>query len=525
MATNISYVYNSDLTCSTSQVIAVQACCSRITKNNGDLFSLMTSKFPYVDPYSGMEKDHIPGTIKAYGKKSEGQKTVIVMFTQINSGDPSLKKDTKNQRIEWFEKALTKLFSIKGLESVSFPYCPGCCLNEIDVAFFRNLIESQASIYPNIKINIVSAEDDPNKTPSSDSSSSESEDSSSDEKEESSDISEDTEEDSTANPDEAKSIKEEFKAKIEKLDEFMKKQETPFVPPTPKQEEVIVVEEKKEIPDDFYKWFWEEVQNLPYVNPNYYIKLYKERANVVKEDKKICDWDNSTLLEYTLSHIPKEYEPFFNSFHKSGDLQELSAFLKKESSNHVIYPELKNIYKAFELCPLSIMKVVILGQDPYHTKGAANGVAFSTCGRLQPSLRNIYNLLEKEGFSVNKSSGDLSSWCKQGVFLLNTALTVREGTPGSHLSEKENGPWENFTKQILRFIDKEKEKLVILIWGAKAREYKKYFSGKHFVIETCHPAASQHNPSNTEFVDSQCFTKTNRKLRSWKIEEIDWNIE
>lgn len=527
---NISYEFNSDITSNDSQILILFCCCSKNTKEKGELYDLFSQKFPYADVYSIQEKDAIPGSIKAFGKKSEGQKIIVAIFSQLNYGEPSVKKDTAASREEWLNKALSKLFTINRLESVAFPYALGCGLNEEEMKAMRNTVIDYAKSYPAIKVVFVSGEDDPNGCISS-----EDEFSTCDEKEEECDdtiteertIKEESDTE-TEDSDIPMQEKKDIKMKIQELDDFMKKKASI-------KKEVVNDTQQQDIPEEFYKWFWQEVQNLPYINPQYFLKMYRtsigisqkissQPAVVRTSIKKEMTWENATLLEFTTSNIPKGYEPFFLDFIKNeGGMCVLSSFLEKESKLYSLQPPLENIYKAFELCPLDKMKVIILGQDPYPTKGAAMGVAFGTNGRIQPSLRNIFTLLEKDGYKANGSSGDLGKWCNQGVFLLNTALTVREGNAGSHLAKKESGPWETFTRQLLRYLNEKIEKLVVILWGNHAKEYKKYFSEKHFIIQSSHPASSCYGGSS-DFFDSMCFSKANRKLRVWKMQEIDWNL-
>src|SRR5690606_29470984 len=148
---------------------------------------------------------------------------------------------------------------------------------------------------------------------------------------------------------------------------------------------------------------------------------------------------------------------------EGGCLQDISSFLEKESRVYDIYSPMDYVYKAFELCDLLKLKVVVVGEDPYPTKGAAMGVAFGHLDgvKLQHSLRNIYKEVEKDGFKISTDGGDITKWCNQGVFFINTALTVRAGEASSHTTKSKDGPWEYFIRQLFRFLD-EKEHLVIM---------------------------------------------------------------
>jgi uracil-DNA glycosylase len=549
---NVEYIFEEDLCSNDSQLIVCFCYGSIKSKNTNENFLAMIKKYPYISDFlSSRKEDSKLGTIKVVGDKKQGQRLILLLFFQLD-GKTSIDDSKK-----WFDKSLEKISSIKGLKSIAFPHDEN----------YNTKIEDWSN-QSSAKIYIVSNDPDPSKESSEEEemnlSEEESEQNLSEEeeeiieeekppvpekdipkpsskKEESSD--EEEEEQSSSSEDENSSDEEEeivtkpqpaadFKQKIENLDSFISVKggfQTPSVK--------VSSSKTKDYGEDydFLKWFWAEMQTLPYINPLYFINSYEKRdcINSVVQviPKKDESWYTSNILEYTKNNIPKTYETFFNQFIEGGGMDDLSPFLEKEVKNYKIYPDLPDIYKAFELCPLDKMKVVVLGQDPYHTEGVAMGVAFghkANANRVQPSLKNVYKAVEKDGFKVNWNNGDITKWCTQGVFFINTALTVREGEAGSHLpkSKSQDGPWEYFTRQLLNFLDQEKEHLVIMLWGLKAQEYKEIFSTKkHFLITAPHPAASAHNPLNTEFFDSNCFSKANRKLKTWNIEQIDWNLE
>ena len=225
------------------------------------------------------------------------------------------------------------------------------------------------------------------------------------------------------------------------------------------------------------------------------------------------------------------YSEFFENILENDGVDEISDYLEKEVAlEKIIYPPLNEVFTAFDLCPLKKLKVVVIGQDPYHTPGAAMGVAFGhrdTRKKVQPSLRNIYKALINDGFGADLKSGDLTKWCQQGVFLINTALTVCKGEAGSHASKSQTkpGPWDYFIGQLFMFLSDHCDHLVVMAWGVKAQAYLYHFDQeKHHFITAPHPAASTYSPSNTEFFDHKPFSETNKILKKWKKKPIEWNL-
>ena len=192
-------------------------------------------------------------------------------------------------------------------------------------------------------------------------------------------------------------------------------------------------------------------------------------------------------------------------------------YLNKEYNERVIFPLKSNIFKAFSLTDYNNVKVVILGQDPYHGINEANGLAFSVNDnvKLPPSLKNIFKELESD-LGIKNDKGDLSNWAKQGVLLLNTVLTVVKDTPASH----KNIGWEVFTDEVIKIINKKEEPVVFILWGNFARSKKKYITNPiHLIIESTHPSPFS---CNNGFFGSKPFSKTNNFLRKNNIKEIDW---
>lgn len=252
-----------------------------------------------------------------------------------------------------------------------------------------------------------------------------------------------------------------------------------------------------------------------------------------ENEDDIINWGDMSLKEYTQDIIMNDpdYEDWFDFFEicvEAYYLDEIDNKIKKElKCNNKIFPNLEDVYNAFLWTPLSNIKVVIVGQDPYHTPGVAMGVAFGHYKEeLQPSLRNIYNSIEEDGYNPDRC-GDLKKWCSQGVFLINTALTVRKGKAGSHASiyvgGKFQGLWSDFITHLFSYLDNVKEHLVVMMWGNKAQNYSSLFNEKkHYLLKAPHPAASVYNSSNTGFLKCNHFSKCNSKLVDWGYDQINW---
>jgi uracil-DNA glycosylase len=197
---------------------------------------------------------------------------------------------------------------------------------------------------------------------------------------------------------------------------------------------------------------------------------------------------------------------------------ELSHFVRSEYLSGAIYPPPKHIFKAFELTPFDAVKVVVLGQDPYHGAGQANGLCFAVNEgvALPPSLQNIFKELESDIGVVVHKSGDLERWAKQGVLLLNATLTVKAKTAGSH----QNKGWEAFTDAVVQTLSEKKEGLVFMLWGNYARQKGgKIDRSRHCVIESAHPSPFS---ASSGFFGSKPFSKTNAYLASKDKSGIDW---
>ena len=198
---------------------------------------------------------------------------------------------------------------------------------------------------------------------------------------------------------------------------------------------------------------------------------------------------------------------------------DLDFFLKSEKQNFNIFPKVKDVFKAFELTPLDKLKVVLIGQDPYHKINQAHGLSFSVNNGIKtpPSLVNIYKELKTDLNIPIAEHGNLTHWAKQGVLLLNATLTVRDGQPGSHQKKG----WENFTDEIIKYISENTENTVFLLWGNFAKTKKEIInSAKHLVLEAAHPSPL----ARGAFFGSKHFSKCNEFLISKGKIPIDWSL-
>ncbi|HKT04926.1 MAG TPA: uracil-DNA glycosylase [Rugosimonospora sp.] len=198
---------------------------------------------------------------------------------------------------------------------------------------------------------------------------------------------------------------------------------------------------------------------------------------------------------------------------------ELGAFVAGEYAGQTVYPEREDLFAAYRLCPPDATRVLILGQDPYHKAGQAHGLSFSVRPGVPvpPSLRNVFKELQDDvGVPVSRH-GDLTSWARQGVLLLNAVLTVRAGKPGSHAG----AGWEEFTDATIRALDAVPHRVVFVLWGAYARRKAALVTGaQHVVLEAGHP--SPMNPRG--FLGSRPFSAIDKALADAGLPAVDWRL-
>jgi len=198
--------------------------------------------------------------------------------------------------------------------------------------------------------------------------------------------------------------------------------------------------------------------------------------------------------------------------------QALTLFVKEEVKQHTIYPPGKLIFNAFEKCPFEQVKVVIIGQDPYHGPGQANGLSFSVNDgmRIPPSLVNIFKEIHNDLGKPIPKSGNLERWAEQGVLMLNATLTVRASSPGSHQKKG----WETFTDAVIKTVSREKENVVFLLWGAYAQKKGQIIdTERHLVLTSPHPSPFS---ADRGFFGSKHFSQCNAYLEQKGLTPIEW---
>lgn len=198
--------------------------------------------------------------------------------------------------------------------------------------------------------------------------------------------------------------------------------------------------------------------------------------------------------------------------------EQLIAFVRNEYAHYVCYPPGGLIFNAFNQCPLTDVKVVLIGQDPYHEPGQAHGLCFSVNDGVQfpPSLNNIFKEISTDIGKPVPQSGNLTRWAQQGVLLLNATLTVREHAAGSHQKQG----WETFTDSVIKHISDRCEHVVFILWGSYAQSKSSLIdSNKHFVLKSAHPSPLS---AYRGFFGNHHFSLTNMYLKKWGKTEIDW---
>lgn len=500
----IIFKYDSDLLKSDAQIIAQQCNCT--SKKAKGLSLAISQKFPYADFYSGRTSPSTPGTIKIAGKRKANERYVLAMFGQINPGKPKKSgKDTAENRVKYFKMCLDAIAKRKGVKSIAFPEKIGCGLAGGDWDVYLEILRKWAEDNPKIKVVIVSQGPETSKSCEPEKMSSSK---------------------TTMTVDQNTLVKDMFDHFESGLRNCTPEEKVEFLEFLLKRERGIVL--------SYYStWLTDKTEEL-YKRSEGDTSSEEDPPSdgeeTVEADAEIT-WKNTSFKEYVKIDTPASYEEIFEVMENNYKIfTKLDKFFKKEvSEGHQILPPMDEIFRALHLTPLDEIKVIVVAMDPYHSPGAAMGVAFGhhdTRKKIQPSLRNIYKALENDGYKANFESGDLTKWCKQGVLLINTALTVRQGKAGSHATKTKSGPWKDFIENLFISIDERRENLVVFAWGEYAKTtVREYFTPKkHKIIEAPHPAASAYNPKNTEFFDHKPFSRANRYLKDHGKKEIDWNL-
>ena len=225
-------------------------------------------------------------------------------------------------------------------------------------------------------------------------------------------------------------------------------------------------------------------------------------------------------MSTTTLYINSDWRTFLKEELDSNNLQEIISGLLGERNTYTVFPKDDEVFKAFNINSLKNLKVIILGQDPYHGKGQAHGLSFSVPNgvKIPPSLRNIFKELQTDLNIPISNNGDLSPWAKQGVLLLNATLTVREKEAGSH----QKLGWENFTDRIIEKISKKKEGIIFLLWGAFAQRKSILIDvKKHHILTAAHPSPFS---AYRGFFGCKHFSKTNGILIKNNQQPIDWKL-
>ena len=216
--------------------------------------------------------------------------------------------------------------------------------------------------------------------------------------------------------------------------------------------------------------------------------------------------------------IEKSWKKILKKEFKKEYFNSLVSFLKDEYKNKIIFPPGRKIFSSFDFCPFNNIKVVIIGQDPYHGINQANGLCFAVNKdiKIPPSLFNIFKEINNDIKIDIPKHGNLERWAIQGVLLLNSVLTVRKNLPRSH----SNKGWENFTDRVISVKSKKKKNIVFLLWGNYAKSKLKIIDqNNHFILTSSHPSPFS---ANNGFFNSFHFSQTNSYLKKNKIKEIKW---
>ena len=216
--------------------------------------------------------------------------------------------------------------------------------------------------------------------------------------------------------------------------------------------------------------------------------------------------------------LSEDWKFFLKEELDTNKFDKLISFVQNEYKNKIIYPKYDEIFRAFNLLTPKSIKTVIIGQDPYHGDGQANGLAFSVSPlkKIPPSLKNIYKELVSDIGCNEPMNGDLTKWAKQGVLLINAVLTVQESQANSH---KDIG-WENFTDSVIEKLSLEYKNIVFILWGASSQKKSPLIDeNKHLILKSPHPSPLS---AYRGFFKSKPFTKSNKYLKEHNIKEIDW---
>ena len=225
-------------------------------------------------------------------------------------------------------------------------------------------------------------------------------------------------------------------------------------------------------------------------------------------------------MKHTTPLINNDWDTILKNEFQKKSFKKLMNVIYNERKKYNIFPSEENVFTAFKLSAFCEIKLVIIGQDPYHSKGQAHGLAFSTLNneKIPPSLQNIFKEVNSDLQISIKKNGNLISWANQGIFLLNTILTVRENNAGSH----QNIGWEDFTDAVISKLSSKKNNLIFLLWGAFAQKKSSLINrNKHHILEATHPSPFS---ANKGFIGCKHFSKANKILIQNNQKPINWSL-
>ena len=217
--------------------------------------------------------------------------------------------------------------------------------------------------------------------------------------------------------------------------------------------------------------------------------------------------------------ISESWKKVLEKEFQSDYFKDITLKTREEYSKFICYPQGSKIFGAFDHCPFNKLKVIIIGQDPYHGEAQANGLCFSVDNEVEnpPSLKNIFKELNTNYYEKERTNSDLSDWSNQGVLLLNSILSVRKKFPGSH---KHVG-WEKFTDNVIKIVSKEKSNLVFMLWGNYAKNKEKFiYDNNHLILKSGHPSPLSANKGF--WFGNKHFLKCNEFLNEKNIEDVKW---
>lgn len=222
-----------------------------------------------------------------------------------------------------------------------------------------------------------------------------------------------------------------------------------------------------------------------------------------------------------IGNLNTDWQAILQSEIESVYFKKLMSFVEEQYQVKTCFPNITELYNSFNLCSFEAVRIVIIGQDPYHGKNQANGLCFSVHNEVAhpPSLRNILKELSTDLNTMYPASGDLSHWAKQGVLLLNATLSVEERMPGSHQKQG----WEQFTDAVIQKISDKKSNVVFLLWGGYAKKKERLIdSNKHFILQSGHPSPLSANRGY--WFGNKHFSATNKILNELELPVIDWAL-